>query len=143
MTESGLKEDWLFTNALVAFVGALLMAQTWDPSEGTFKFQFFFEIPNYVGFTVFLIIAAIFIFSIVLAIASVIPRFRNPMLRFGNLFAIPLDAIVWTAFIISLLTSIPELPLEQWWVKVLLAGGVVFFFLIPVKMYMRLFRYRS
>ena len=47
MTESGLKEDWLFTNALVAFVGALLMGQIWEPAEGTFKLLFFIEVPNY------------------------------------------------------------------------------------------------
>ena len=79
MTESGLKEDWLFTNALVAFVGALLMWQVWEPSEGTFKLLFFIEVPNYKGFTISMIIAGMAILSIVLAAASAIPRLRGTL----------------------------------------------------------------
>ena len=143
MTEAELKEDWLFTNALVAFVGALLIAQVWEPSKGTVKFLFFFDVPAYDGLVIFLIIAGMLVLSIVLAAASVIPRFRNPILTLGNVFATLLDFIVWIAFIISLGSSVPELPFEQWWVMVLLAVGAVFILFIPVKIFMRILRYRS
>ena len=40
MNEAGLKEDWLAGNAVVAFVGALLVAQSWQTSDGTLRLPF-------------------------------------------------------------------------------------------------------
>ena len=142
MTESGLKEDWLFTNALVAFVGALLMGQIWEPAEGTFKLLFFIEVPNYTGFTIFLIIVGMAILSIVLAAASLIPRLRDPVLCLGNGFSTVLDFIVWVAFVVSWGSSVPELPFDQWWSMFLAIVGLVFLFFIPIRMFLRMYRSR-
>ena len=98
MTETELKEDWLFGNALIAFIGALLMGQVWETSDGTVKLLCFFDVPNYTGFVIFSIIAGFFVLSFFLAVASVIPRLRNPALSLGIGFSITLDFIVWVAF---------------------------------------------
>ena len=140
MTEAGLKEDWLFTNALVAFVGALLMGQVWEPSEGTFKLLFFIEVPAYDGLVIFLIIAGMVVLSIVLATASVIPRLRDPVLKSRSSFATTLDLIVWVAFFLSWGSSVPELPSDQWWSLILIIAGLVFLFIIPVRVMLRVGR---
>ena len=66
-----------FGNSLIAFIGALLMAEVWKPSEGTVKLLFFFEVPNYTGFVLFLIIAALFCLSFLLALASIWSPIRD------------------------------------------------------------------
>ena len=71
------KEDWLFSNALVAFVGALMLTQQWQVSEGAVTFFFILELPEAVGYAIFLIIAGFFALSFFLAVASVIPVLRN------------------------------------------------------------------
>ena len=49
-----LKEDWLAGNAVVAFLGALLIGQSWtgilEGSESTVELFFLFTVPNYAGF---------------------------------------------------------------------------------------------
>ena len=57
---------------LVAFVGALMLTQQWQVSGGAIRF-YFFEVPEFAGFAIFLIIAAFFVLSFFLAVASVIP----------------------------------------------------------------------
>ena len=137
MTEVEIKQDWLFGNALISFVGALLLGQVWERSEGTFKLLFIFEVPNYTGLTIFTIIAGFFILSFILAVASIVPRLRNTAIRLGTDFSMALDFIAWVAFSVSWLSSIPELPPDQWWSMFLLLGGFAFFIFIPIRMVLR------
>ncbi len=137
MTEAEFKDDWLFAYALVAFVGALLMGQVWEPSEGTSKLLFFFDVP---AFVISLIIAVMVVLSIVLAAASVIPRLRKFGLKLGIASLMLLDFIVWIAFIISWGSAAPELPPDQWWWPFLIIVGVMFFFFIPIRMFLRIKR---
>ena len=140
MHESDYKADWLFGNSLIAFIGALLLAQVWEPSRGTFKLLFFFDVPAYNGLFIFLIIAGMVVLSIVLAAASVIPRLREFGLKLGVASSTILDFIVWLAFIVSWGSSAPELPLDQWWSRFLIVIGLVFFFFIPIRNFARLAR---
>ena len=137
MTEVEIKQDWLFGNALISFVGALLLGQVWERSEGTFKLLLIFEVPNYTGFAIFTIIAGFCILSFILAIASMVSRLRSTALRLGTDFSIALDLIAWVAFSVSWLSSIPELPSGQWWSLFLLLGGFAFFIIIPIRMVLR------
>ena len=143
MTKEELKREWLFSNALVALVGALLLGQVWEPSVGSFKLLFLVEVPSNSGFTVIVIITAITIFSIVLAVASFVPGLRCPMSRLGNGFSTPLDLLVWVAFIISWGSAVPQMPSDQWWSILLALVGLVFFFLIPIRTILRMFRSRT
>ena len=139
MHEHDYKADWLFGNSLVAFIGALLMAQVWEPSEDTFRLLFFFEVPNYTGFIIFLIVAVFFVLSLFLAVASIVPPLRNVALKLATPFSTALDLIVWIAFVGSWGAAIQKLPTDEWWSGILVLGGIVMFFFIPARIYLRLF----
>ena len=140
MADKEIQEDWLFTNVLVAFVGALLLGQAWEASEGTVKLAFVIRVTDYTGFVIFLIIAGFFVLSLFLAVASVIPRFRISALSIGKGFSTTLEFMVWIAFILSWLSAIPELSPSQWWSQFLIVGGFGFVIFMPVRMLLRLLR---
>ena len=143
MAEAELKGDSMFSDALVVFAGALLMGQFWEPSEGTIEFLFFIEVPNYTAFTISLVIAAMAVLSVILAAASIISRLRKRGLKLSSNLATLLDFLVWLSFIVSWGSSAPELPFDQWWTWLLVVVGLVFFFLIPIRMFFRIVRSRT
>ena len=95
MTSAEYKEEWLFSNALVAFVGALMLTQQWQVSEGAVTFFFILELPEAVGYAIFLVIAGFFALSFFLAVASVIPVLRNVALLIGKKVSFALDFVIW------------------------------------------------
>ena len=139
MTSSEYKEDWLFSNALVAFVGALMLTQQWQSSGGAISF-YFFEVPEFAGFAIFLIIAGFFALSLFLAVASVIPLIRNFALRIGKKMSFALDFVVWIGFVLSWAAAITDLPIDQWWAELLLWGGWALIVFMLVKMVLRAVR---
>ncbi|MYC06098.1 MAG: hypothetical protein F4X57_02800 [Chloroflexi bacterium] len=139
MTSKEYKEDWLFSNALVAFVGALMLTQQWQSSGGAISF-YFFEVPEFAGFAIFLIIAGFFVLSFFLAVASVIPLIRNVALRIGKKVSFALDFVVWLGFILSWAAAITDLPVDQWWAELLLWGGLALIVFMLVKMVLRAVR---
>ena len=139
MTRSEYKEDWLFSNALVAFVGALMLTQQWQVSGGTLRF-YIFEVPEVAGFAIFLTIAAFFALALFLAVASVIPVLRNVALLIGKKVSFALDFIVWIGFILSWASAISQLSLDHWWARLLLWGGLALIVFMLVKMVLRLVR---
>lgn len=139
MTSKEYKEDWLFSNALVAFVGALMLTQQWQSSGGAVSFHFF-EAPEFAGFAIFLTIAGFFALSFFLAVASVIPVLRNIALLIGKKVSFALDFIVWIGFVISWAAAITDLPIDQWWAEMLLWGGLALIVLMLLKMVLRAMR---
>ena len=117
MTSAEYKEEWLFSNALVAFVGALMLTQQWQVSEGAVTFFFILELPEAVGYAIFLVIAGFFALSFFLAVASVIPVLRNVALLIGKKVSFALDFVVWIGFILSWASAITQLSLDQWWAE--------------------------
>ena len=109
MTSAEYKEEWLFSNALVAFVGALMLTQQWQVSEGAVTFFFILELPEAVGYAIFLVIAGFFALSFFLAVASVIPVLRNVALLIGKKVSFALDFVVWIGFILSWASAITQL----------------------------------
>ena len=139
MTNAECKEEWLFSNALVAFAGALMLTQQWQGSEGAINF-FVLEVPHYAGFAIFLIIIGFFALSLFLAVASIIPLIRNFALRIGKKVSFTLDFVVWIGFALSWASSISQLSLDLWWAELLLWGGLALIVFMPVKMALRLVR---
>lgn len=139
MTSAEYKEEWLFSNALVAFAGALMLTQQWQVSGGAISF-YFFEVPEVAGFAIFLIIAVFFALSFFLAVASVIPVIRNLALRIGKKVSFALDFVVWVGFILSWASAISQLSLDQWWAELLVWGGLALIVFMLVKMVLRLVR---
>ena len=140
MTSAEYKEEWLFSNALVAFVGALMLTQQWRISEGAVTFFFILELPEAVGYAIFLVIAGFFALSFFLAVASVIPVLRNVALLIGKKVSFALDFVVWIGFILSWASAITQLSLDQWWAEMLLWGGLALIVFMLVRMVLRLVR---
>ena len=136
MTSREYKEEWLFSNALVAFVGALMLTQQWQVSGGAVSF-YFFEVPEFAGFAIFLIIAGFFVLSFFLAVASVIPLIRNVALLIGKKVSFALDFVVWIGFVLSWAAAITDLSVDQWWAEMLLWGGLALIIFMLVKMVLR------
>ena len=139
MTSSEYKEEWLFSNALVAFVGALMLTQQWQVSGGAVSF-YFFEVPEFAGFAIFLIISGFFVLAFFLAVASVIPVLRNVALLIGKKVSFALDFVVWIGFTLSWAAAITDLPIDRWWAEMLLWGGLALIAFMLVKMVLRVVR---
>ena len=129
MNESELRKDWLASNAVVAFVGALLLAQSWQMSEGTVKLLFIFTVPDYTGLVIFIVIAGLFILSLFLALATVVPVsfLQCWAINLGKDLSQTLGYLSLFAFLVGFFSAIPDLPLDQWWSWFLIVGGFVLF----------------
>ena len=135
MGKEELKRDWLTNNALLAFVGALLMGERWQASPGTVKIFFTLTVPDYSEYVVLAIIAALFLLSIFLAVAVFFERVRRYAFRLRSFYLMVLNAFVWLAFTLSWLSLVPDLPWDQWWAPVLVLGGFLFSFVfIPLRL---------
>ena len=139
MTGAECKEEWLFSNALVAFAGALMLTQQWQVSGGAISF-YFFAIPEVAGFGIFLTIAAFFALSLFLAVASVIPLLRNLALLIGKKVSFALDFVVWVGFALSWASAVSQMNLDEWWARLLLWGGLALIAFMLVKMVVRVVR---
>ena len=127
-----MKEDRLANTAVVAFLGALLMGQSWrgwEGSEGTTELLMF-TVPDYSGLVIFTLMSGLFFLSLFLATASMVmplQRWGLAATRFASPIMLP---IVSASFILSLVSSTFELPYDQWWAPVLFIGGFVMFIFI-------------
>ncbi len=136
MDKRELEKDWMANNALIAFVGALLMGQQWQVSEGTYKLFFVFEVPNYSWLVLLAIVAFLFSLSVFLALGTFSEWARHRAFLWRGLYNPILGILVWIAFILTWLSLLPELPLDQWWFPAFLLGGFLFSFLfIPLRFF--------
>ena len=118
------KEEWLVGNAVVAFVGALLMAQTWEPSEVRNEIPLLdVMVPAMPQVVVLGIVAFLAILSFVLALASAVPPLRNWAIHQAWPYSSLLEILMWVAFLFSLLSTLAEIPPDQWWAQALWLGG--------------------
>ena len=124
---SALKEESLASSAAVAFIGALLLAQSWEPSGGIYELPFNLTIPVLHDAVYFAIAAFLFVSSFVLALASVVRPLRRWVLCTISLFSTLLAFFVWVAFLASWAEATSKLPSDQWSSGILFLGGFVFF----------------
>ena len=130
MNHTALKKDWFVGNALVAFVGVLLIAQYWQRSNDTFELPLNVTVPALPDLTVFVFGSVLFVWSFVLALASIVPvaSFRSWVVQLTPSFSIVMWMMTLIAFIASWGSA--ELPSDQWWSSVLDWGAVGIFLLI-------------
>ena len=142
MNSRGLKKDWLAGNAVVAFLGALMLAQTWRPTGDGYKLPFSLTVPAFPDPMSFAIAAFLFLSSFLLAVASVIPIRLVPhwVIPVARTFSVVLDFFVWLAFMQSWLTIVSELPDYQWWAYVFAWGGLVMFIFLAFRFFSGMFR---
>ena len=132
-----LKKDWLASNAVIAFLGALMLAQTWRPAGDGYELPF--NIPGRVfpDPMSFIIAAVLFLSSFLLATASVIPMRLVPhwVVSGVSAFSVVLDLFVWAAFLQSWFSVLSELPDDQWWAHAFAWGGLVMFIFLAFRFF--------
>ena len=119
-----MQEDWLAGNAVVAFVGALLVGQSWEVSEGTVQLFRILTVPSFMGLILLALIAGLFGLSLTLALASLVTPLQSWALSTTRSFSTALWWVVLLSFFLSLGYAFSALPPNQWWSPVLRLGGV-------------------
>ena len=142
MHKPGLRKDWLAGNGVVAFLGALMLAQTWRTPGGTYELPFNLTVPAFPDPLSFAIAGFLFLSSFALVLAStlptrLVPHWVIPAVR--NL-SVVLDLFVWLAFLQSWLTIVSDLPDDQWWAYALAWGGLVMFIFLAFRVFYGIYR---
>ena len=118
------KEDWLVGNSAVAFVGALLMAQAWEPSNVDYVLPVVdVTVPAFPQAVVLGFVALLGVSSFVLAMASAIPTLRSWAIEKASPYSSVLEYVMSVAFFLSLVAALAEIPSDQWWAKALWWSG--------------------
>ena len=68
MNTTALKKDWLAGSAVIAFLGALMLAQTWRPPGGVYELPFNLTVPAFPDPMSFTIAALLFFSPFALAL---------------------------------------------------------------------------
>lgn len=127
MNQAELNKDWIVENAVLAFVGALLVATTLQPPHETYHVPIWdvtFTVPNPVSF----VMAAIFfLVSFVLVLAYFVGPVGEWALRVIPKFSPLPEALTWLAFTVSWFSIINILSGNSWWIPALEWGGAVIF----------------
>ena len=125
------KQDWLVSNSVVAFVGALLMAWVWEPSEARSTIPFLeVAVPTMPQVVVLGAVAFLAAMSLTLALASAVPPLRSWAIYLTSPYSYLLEILVWFAFSLTLFSALAEIPTNQPWARALwFSGAVLLFFL--------------
>lgn len=119
-----MKEDWLAGNSVVAFVGALLVGQSWEVSEGTVQLFRILTVPSYTGLILLAVVVVLFGLSLTFALASLATPLQNWAIDTATSYSTVLWWVVCFSFLLSLGYAFEALPSQQWWTPVLHLGGV-------------------
>ena len=137
MNNTELKKDWLAGSAVITFLAALMLAQTWRPTGGQYELPFNLTIPSLPDPLSFAIAACLFFSSFVLAVASMaplrmLPQWFIPLVRKSSAL---LDLLVLFAFLQSWMSIASQLPYDQWWAHVLLWSGLAMLLFLIVRLF--------
>ena len=129
-----LRENWLAGNAVIAFVGALLLGQSWHiwgDAEGSVKLLYLVTVPDYTEFVILGLMAALFVLSLLLALASTARPLQGWAIRTVPYFSPTLGFVALTAYTLLWVSASAELlSFDQWWSEVLFWGGFGIFLFI-------------
>ena len=130
-----IKEEWLVGNAVVAFGGALLMAQAWEPSDVKNVIPILnVAAPTFPQAVILGIVPFLVVLSFVLALASAVPRLRSWAINQVSPFSHFLEILLWLAFLMSLLSALSEIPRDEWWTEILELSGLALWIFLAVRM---------
>ncbi len=133
MDDSKLKTDWLVNNALVAFVGALLLGQYTQTSASDYEWFFGLVIPSLPPIANLVGAAFLLVMAVTLVVSSAIPPLRDRALSLTVPLVPILEFLVWFAFTLGLLTAVSRLPADH----VFSAGLVIVGLVIWVFLFIR------
>lgn len=126
MDDSKLKNDWLISNSVVAFIGALLIAQTPQSTDGKTELILGFSIPSVPTWWTNSSITILLAISLILVLAAYVPPLRRLTLQNATLLTPTLGLITWAAFTTGFAQSLQELSKDQWWSSLIILGGLAF-----------------
>lgn len=135
-----MKEDWLAGNAAIAFVGVLLVAQSYKLSDGVYELPFNVTVLAFHDYVYLSVASFLFVSSVVLAVASTVPALRCQIVSVSRPFQPLLGFLVWVAYTVSWLEAISNLPADQWWRPVLVFVGFAFFLFLGFRLIRTVFQ---
>ena len=128
MDRAKIEEEWLVGNAVVAFVGALLMARAWESMDDGARLPF---VPltslTLSQVTVLAIVAYLSMASFAFAAASVVAPLKSWAFNHAAFVSPFLEWMMWFAFLVSLGSAVSELPFDEQWARILWFGGIALF----------------
>ena len=125
-------------NAVVAFVGALLMAQAWEPSDVKNVIPIInVTVPTFPQVVILGIVALLAVMSFALALASAVRPLRSWAIHQVSPYSQLLEQLMWIAFLFSLIAALGEIPPDQWWAQALWLGGAALLFFLWGRMVLR------
>ena len=126
MDDPKLKNDWLISNSVVAFIGALLIAQTPQSTDGKTELILDLSIPSIPAWWTNSAIAILLTISLILVLAAYVSPLRRLTLQNATLLTPTLGLITWVAFTTGFAQSAQELSKDQWWSLPIILGGLAF-----------------
>ena len=123
MDNSKLKTDWLVNNAVIAFVGALLLGQSFRYPDIPREILWGIELPRMPEWATVATISVLFILALFLALASVIKKLQPWAFKMSGTFDYVFHLLFLFAYTIGYLQAATELPYDQWWSYFLFFGG--------------------
>ena len=137
MNYQRLRSDWLAKNAVVAFVGVLLLGSALQSPTDHLTIFNRFEIPHAPDFVTAGFILALFALAVFLASASVINLLQPWALKISPAVQPYLDMFLLIAYLLGFLTNATKLLYNQRWAYVLLFGGFAFFLFLITRSILR------
>ena len=133
MDDSKLKIDWLVNNAVVAFVGALLLGQSFRSTDISREILWGIELPRTPEWATVVTISILFILAFFLTLASVIKKIQPWAFKMNGTLDHVFHILFLFAFTIGYLQAATELPYDQWWSYILFFGGYALFLFLGVR----------
>ncbi len=127
-----MKEERLANAAVTAFIGSLLVGQSWEwwESSSATAELLTIPVPDYSELVILALIYGFFGMSVFLAASSMIAPLQRWGLSAARSASPVMLPIVSASFVLSWLSSSLEFPHDQWWSAVLFIGGFLMFIFI-------------
>ena len=133
MDDSKLKTDWLVNNAVVAFVGALLLGQSFRSPDISREILWGIEPWRIPEWATVATISVLFILALFLALASVIKKIQPWAFKMNGTFDHVFHVLFLFAYTIGYLQAATELPYDQWWSYFLFFGGYILMLFLIIR----------
>ena len=141
MEDSKIKTDWLVNNAVVAFVGALLLDQFTQTSASDFEWFFGIVIPSLPPIANLVVAASLLVMAVALAASAAIPPLRDRALSLAAPLVPVLELLVWVAFTLGFFSAVTRLPDDHAFSAVLIISGLVFWIFLLVRFLLSFLRW--
>lgn len=130
---TALTKDWLANNALISFMGSLLVMQGWGKSGGGYEYPGGITAPDFTDAVLIGIATGLFILALTLAAASIAARFSNQAFMYTRSLAPIFAVFMWLGYSLGMLSILSDLPANEWWTHALAWGSLLMFFFLAFR----------